>query len=195
MTMNDAKPDSVPENAIDGAADIAVNPEPVVNDLDPIESLTSEITALKEQVLRCLADQENLRKRMARELDDARVYAITGFARDLLSVSDNLARALDSVKAQDAITPDAIAAFIQGVEMTEKEILTVFERVGIQKIHPLGDRFNHEHHQAMFELESDQPPQTVVQVLQSGYVLKNRLLRPAMVGVSKGPETSSGDCE
>ena len=160
---------------------------------DPLMDLKGEVQNLKEQLLRALAEQENLRKRMTRELEDARSYSIANFARDLLSAADNLRRALDTVQNGADLTAEATQALVQGIDMTEKELLSAFDRAGIQKIHPMGDPFNHDHHQAMFETHDDAPAGTVTSVLQSGYILKNRLLRPAMVGVSKGPAQTEDD--
>jgi molecular chaperone GrpE len=146
----------------------------------------TEIQDLKDQLLRALADGENARKRFERERDELKKYSITSFARDLLNVGDNLGRALESSPNATDVTPETLKAFLEGVEMTERELLNILDRHGIKKIHPEGEPFNHEHHQAMFEVESpDHGPGIVAQVLQPGYLIHDRLLRPALVGVTK----------
>jgi molecular chaperone GrpE len=150
-----------------------------------VAALEAELAEQKNQLLRALAETENVRRRAQREREDASKYAMAGFAKELLSVADNLRRALDSLpesEARDARTRGLLA----GVEATERELLSVFERHGIRRIDPDGERFDHNFHQAIFEAErSDKPGGTVVEVLQPGYVLHDRLLRPAMVGVTK----------
>ncbi|HEX3699729.1 MAG TPA: nucleotide exchange factor GrpE [Phenylobacterium sp.] len=149
-----------------------------------IEALKAESAALKEQVLRYAAEAENTRRRAEREANDARAYAIQKFARDLLGVADNLARALAH---QPPDTGDAaVKNFVLGVEMTEKELQAAFDRNGLRKIHPnKGDKFDPHQHQAMMELaETDVAPGAVVEVMQSGYDLLGRLVRPAMVVVA-----------
>jgi molecular chaperone GrpE len=150
-----------------------------------VAALEAELAEHKDQLLRALAETENIRRRGQREREDTAKYAIAGFAKELLSVADNLRRALDSLpeaEAKDARTRGLLA----GVDATERELLSVFERHGIRRIDPEGERFDHNLHQAIFEAErSDKPGGTVVEVLQPGYVLHDRLLRPAMVGVAK----------
>ena len=132
-----------------------------------------------------MAETENLRRRAMREREDAGKYAISGFARDMLSVIDNLRRALDSLP-DDHRQDESLAGLISGVEMTERELIAAFERNGIKRIEPLGEKFDHNFHQAMFYAEgTDQPEGTIVEVVQAGYVIADRLLRPAMVGVAK----------
>jgi molecular chaperone GrpE len=151
--------------------------------------LEAELAATKERLLRALADTENLRRRAAREVEEAHKYAITGFARELLEVADNLSRALVSIppRARDEI--DFVRNLADGVAITEKSLLTSFERHQIAKVMPeLGSRFDHNLHQAMLEVETgDYPPGTIAQVMQPGYVIADRLLRPALVGVAKAP--------
>jgi molecular chaperone GrpE len=143
---------------------------------------------LKDRALRAAAEMENLRRRTARDVQDARSYAIANFARDMLSVSDNLRRALDAIPAQSREAGDAgLAALIEGVEMTERAMLSALERHGVRPIEPEGERFDPNFHQAMFEVPNPEvPANTVVQVVQTGYVIGERVLRPAMVGVSRG---------
>lgn len=147
---------------------------------------TAEISALKEQLLRTMAELENYRKRAEREREEMAKFAITGFARDLLSVSDNLRRALESIPVDHKKSEELLQTLVEGVEITEKELLAAFKKHGVEKIDPLGQPFNHHLHQAMFEQDDpNQPAGTVIHVMQSGYTLNGRLLRPAMVGVSK----------
>jgi molecular chaperone GrpE len=170
---------------------------PVAGDADEIEALKAEATALKEQVLRYAAEADNTRRRAEREANDARAYAIQKFARDLLGVADNLSRAL----AAHPESPDpGLKNFIVGVEMTEKELQAAFERNGLKKIQPAkGDKFDPHQHQAMMELaDTDVAPGAVVEVMQAGYELLGRLVRPAMVVVaakaaSAGPKANGAD--
>lgn len=154
----------------------------------------AEIAELKDQVLRSLADAENLRRRLEREKEDAVKFAASKFAKDVLSVADNLRRALDSAPkdSSDEVTKNLVI----GVEATERELLSVFERHGITRIDPQGQRFDPNLHQAMFEIEDPNVAAgTVLQVITAGYVQHGRLLRAAMVGVSKGgpqPEAQPG---
>ncbi len=146
--------------------------------------LESEVAKLKDQLLRALAEQENIRRRAQREREDAVKYAAQKFANDLLSVADNLRRALESAPAaQDEFTKTLLA----GVAATERELLGAFEKHGIRRLDPAGEKFDHNFHQAIFEVEqTGKPAGTVVQVLAPGYLLRDRLLRAAMVGVAKG---------
>lgn len=150
--------------------------------------LAAENEELKDRALRAAAEMENLRRRTQRDVQDARAYAVTNFARDMLGVSDNLRRALDAIPAEARDSGDqGFAALIEGVEMTERAMLSALERHGVKKLAPLGERFDPNFHQAMFEIsDAEKPANTVVQVMQDGYVIGDRVLRPAMVGVSKG---------
>jgi molecular chaperone GrpE len=152
------------------------------------EAAAAELAELKDRLLRTLADMENLRQRTRREIDEARKYAVTGFARDMLEIADNLRRALDSVPAA-ADQPGPVRNLLAGIEMTERALLAAFEKHKIRKVIPeRGERFDHKLHQAMFELPTDeQPPGTVAEVMTPGYVIADRLLRAAMVGVAKAP--------
>lgn len=159
----------------------------IVDDETPeqaIERLTAEIELWKDTALRAKADAENTKRRVERELNDGKAYAITKFAKDLFAVADNLSRALQAAPQEDA--DPALKNFALGIEMTEKELTAAFERNGVKRIHPLpGDKFDPHAHQAMAEQPSTEvPPGTVVQVYQSGYELFGRVLRPAMVVVS-----------
>lgn len=135
--------------------------------------------------MRLAADNENLRRRTARDLQDGKTYAITNFARDLLSVSDNLQRALDATRKAAENSDDNLNTVFEGIEMTQREMLTVFERHGITKINPKNQKFDPHFHQAIFEVEdSNLPDNTVHEVVQEGFKIGDRILRPAMVGVS-----------
>jgi molecular chaperone GrpE len=157
---------------------------------ETFDALISERDSLKDQLLRALADVENMRRRTERELETARKYSHTGFARDLVGAIDNLARAIDAAPAaDDEAAGESVNALITGLEMSWTEIQATMERHGIRRISPLGEKFDYNFHQAMFEMpHPDQPPGTVVEVVQHGYVLHDRLLRPAMVGVAKAAD-------
>jgi molecular chaperone GrpE len=161
---------------------------------DPLEILKIEHADLKDKYLRLAAEMDNLRRRTEREIKDAKTYAAAGFARDMLSVSDNLRRALDAVPAEARAAAEAgLVALVEGVEMTERSMLSALERHGVKKLEPAGQKFDPNFHQAMFEVPNpDIPNNTVIQVVQDGYVIGDRVLRPAMVGVSKGgPKTDA----
>ena len=149
---------------------------------DPLAAANAEIVELRDRLLRAAAETENVRRRLEREKQDATQYAATAFARDLLGVADNMRRALAAMPAD---TDEALRPLLTGIEMTEKELLAVFQRHGIAKVDAIGGRLDPNRHQAMIELEHDAEPGTVVQELQAGYVLKDRLLRPALVVVAK----------
>lgn len=152
-----------------------------------VRRLEAELAELKDRSLRALADAENTRRRAQREILESRKYAASGIVKDLLNVSDNLRRALESVPAGLRERDEQVNNLVVGVEMVEKDLLSVFEKHGVKRIEPLGEPFNHEYHQAMYEVEdSGQPGGTIVQLLQPGYVMHDRLLRPAMVAVAKG---------
>ncbi|WP_153770436.1 nucleotide exchange factor GrpE [Labrenzia sp. CE80] len=187
---NKTPADQEPELATDAGkpaaeADTAASDEMAV---DPVEALMAENAELKDRALRTMAEMENLRRRTEKEIKDARQYAVTGFARDLLSVSDNLRRALDSLPEEARQSADAgLAALIEGVEMTERDLLNQLDKNGVKKLEPEGQKFDPNFHQAMFEVPNTEVPNnTVVQVVQAGYQIGERVLRPAMVGVSKG---------
>ena len=153
-----------------------------------VEALTKEAAEARDKMLRTLAEMENLRKRTAKEVADARSYGITGFARDILDIADNLQRALDAVPAELKASADpALKSFIEGVELTERSLLNTLEKNGVKKFDPQGEKFNPNFQQAMYEVpDASVPSGTVVQVVQAGYTIGERVLRPALVGVSKG---------
>jgi len=157
---------------------------PEVAEHDATQQLEAEIEELRSKVLYAQAETQNVRRRMEKDAQDARAYAATAFARDMLSVSDNLARALASIPA--AVREDeTLKAVVTGIDMTGKELESVFQRHGITKIESVGQKLDPNKHQAMIEMPSDQEPGTIVQEMQAGYMIKDRLLRPAMVGVAK----------
>ena len=152
------------------------------------KALKEEAAALKDKALRGLADMENLRRRTEKEMADARAYAVTRFATDILTVADNLSRALDCVpkEARDA-ADGPFKALVEGIELTERDLHTQLGRHGVRKLEPLDMKFDPNFHQAIFEIPDESVPQgTVRQVMQTGYAIGERVLRPAMVGVSKG---------
>ncbi|UNE54289.1 nucleotide exchange factor GrpE [Bartonella machadoae] len=154
--------------------------------IDPLVALQDENKALKDQLLRLAADMENLRRRTARDVADAKAYSIASFARDMLSVSDNLNRALEAIPEGAKENDAGLKTLAEGVEMTERAMIAALERHGVQKIHPEGQKFDPHFHQAMFEIpNSDVPDNTVQQVVQAGYIIGERVLRPAIVGVAK----------
>jgi molecular chaperone GrpE len=155
-------------------------------------ALAKENAELKDRVLRTLAEMENLRRRTEREVADSRTYAITSFARDLVGVADNIQRALDAVRDSGVVLEGPAKALVDGVELTERELLKVLEKNGVKKFDPKGEKFDPNLHQAMFEVPDARVPSgSVVQVVQPGYAIGDRVLRPALVGVSKGgPRTA-----
>jgi molecular chaperone GrpE len=160
-----------------------------------VAALEAELAEQKDRLLRALAETENTRRRARREREDVAKYALSGFAKDLLSAADNLRRALDSLPEAMA-TDERTRNLLAGVAATERELLAAFERHGIRRIDPYGEPFDHNLHQAIYEAErSEAPPGTVIEVLQPGYLIHDRLLRPAMVGVAKkaaGPGEPAG---
>jgi molecular chaperone GrpE len=151
-----------------------------------IEELKSEVATLKDQLMRGMADMENLRKRSQKEVGDASKYAITNFARDLLEVLDNLYRAKENVPDEEVENNEILKTLCEGVTLTKTELIKTFEKYGIKRITPLGEKFDHNFHQAVVQIEdANAEPGDIVQVIQAGYVMQDRLLRPAMVGVAK----------
>lgn len=155
---------------------------------DPLDALKAENAELRDRYLRLAAEMDNLRRRTERDVRDAKAYAVAGFARDMLGVSDNLRRALDAIPAEARESGDAgFSTLIEGVELTERAMLAAVERHGVKKLEPEGQKFDPNFHQAMFEIPNTEVPNnTVLQVVQAGYTIGERVLRPAMVGVSKG---------
>ncbi|WP_313603722.1 nucleotide exchange factor GrpE [Rhizobium sp.] len=177
--------------AEENAAEVAAEP-------DPLDVLKAENSELRDRFLRLAAEMDNLRRRTERDVKDAKSYAVSGFARDMLAVSDNLRRALDAVPADQRSGADAtLTTLLEGVEMTERAMLSALERHGVKKIDAEGEKFDPNFHQAMFEIPNPAVPNnTVVQVVQAGFTIGDRVLRPAMVGVAKGgpkTEAAAGD--
>ena len=163
------------------------------NEEPPFARLEAELDKLKQEVLYAQAETQNVRRRLEKEKQDASAYAATGFARDMLSVADNLVRALASLPGE-LRDDEKLKPLVTGIEMTAKELENVFQRHGVTKIEALGQRLDPNRHQAMIELESaEAEPGTVVQEMQGGYMIKDRLLRPALVGVAKAPAPKVGD--
>jgi molecular chaperone GrpE len=162
-------------------------PEPGPRTEDRVAALEAELGEAKDKLLRALAETENVRRRTQREREDAQRYGAANFARDMLNVADNLRRALEHAPDEEA-QDEAMRAILAGVAATERELLAALERNGVKRIEPkAGERFDHNLHEAMFEVEhTGQPAGSIVQVLQPGYLIHDRLLRPAMVGVAKG---------
>jgi molecular chaperone GrpE len=157
---------------------------------DPVAEAKREAAEYKDRLLRTLAEMENLRKRTEREVTDARLYGIASFAREVLAVADNMHRALGAISPELREQGDAqVKSLIEGVELTERELMKALEKSGVKKFSPQGEKFDPNLHQAMFELEtSEGPPGYVAQVIQAGYMIGDRVLRPAMVAVSKAPK-------
>jgi molecular chaperone GrpE len=150
-------------------------------------ALAKEVAELKDKLLRALADMENLRRRTEREITDARTYAISTFAEDMVGVVDNMRRALDAASDHKDAMDGAALALVEGVELTERELLKVLEKHGVKRFDPKGAKFDPNLHQALFEVPDPEIPSgTVAQVIQAGYTIGDRVLRPARVGVSKG---------
>ena len=151
-------------------------------------AIVREAAELKDRLLRALAEMENLRKRTEREIADARQYGIASFARDVLGVADNMQRAIASGGDELRQTGDAhVIALLDGVELTERELMNVLEKHGVKRIEPLGQKFDPNRHQAMYEIEdASVPAGSVIQVMQAGYLIGDRVLRPALVAVAKG---------
>ncbi len=157
------------------------------------DAMVLEMAELRDKLLRALAENENLLRRAKREREDTAKYAAANFARDMLAMADNLGRALEA--APDGLREmDGGAGFLDGIEATDRELLATLERHGITRISPLGEKFNHDRHEALFEVPTaDADPGTIVQVLQDGYVIHDRLLRAARVGIAKAPPSDGAD--
>lgn len=158
-----------------------------------IAELEAEVARYKDQALRALAEAENTRRRAQREIEDNSKYATANLARDILPLADNLRRALDTLTPEERTANEKLEKFAQGIELVEREFLATIERHQIKRVDPLGQPFDHNLHQAVMQAEMpDKAPGTVVQVLQPGYTIHGRLLRPAMVVVAKGGQASAG---
>ncbi len=181
---NKADKDKTGSNEVDNKQD--VNKEIQEEKVQGL-SVEEKLEEAENRILSALAETENLRKRYEREKEDLSNYVISNFAKETLSILDNLQRALNSIKTDELKDNDEnISKFVEGIELTEKQIITIFEKFKIEKVESLDANFDPNMHQAMFEVESeDKEPGTVVEVVQEGYKIGERLLRPALVGVSK----------
>jgi molecular chaperone GrpE len=187
----------------DGAHESSItseaSPTASINEPEPfteIENLITENNALKDKVLRTMAEMENLRRRTEREVADAKSYGVTSFARDMLTFGDNLRRALDSVPAEEReMSSLALKSFVEGIELTERDFLSRLARHGVKKIEPQGQKFDPNMHEALFEVPDPSAiAGTVLQVVESGYAIGDRCLRPAKVGVARGgPKGPAGE--
>ena len=193
LEAEEARLEEEEQAEMDAAEEEAAN-EPEADPNDPatilalLDKLKAENEEMKDKMLRTVAEMDNLRKRTAREMSDTRAYAVAGFARDLLGVGDNLQRAIQAVPEDKRESgSDEFKALIEGVEMTERELLKSLDNAGVKKFNPEGEKFDPNKHQAMFEIpNADVPNNSVQQVVQEGYTIGDRILRPAMVGVAKG---------
>jgi molecular chaperone GrpE len=178
-----ASPEQAAEPVVSKPYIMPDDPEP-----GSAEALAKEAAELRDKMLRTLAEMENLRQRTRREVADSKVYGITGFARDVLDIADSLQRTLDAVPAETRESADPLLkALIEGVELTERSLLNALEKNGVKKFDPAGEKFNPNFQQAMYEVpDPTVPAGTVVQVVQAGFMIGERVLRPALVGVSKG---------
>lgn len=190
--MTDHAPKEFPEEAFLDEDSSEIPPEAMIRALQAmLTDKDAELVAMKDQALRALAEAENTRRRSEREMADMAKYAVTGFAKDLVNVIENLQRAVESIPAELKEANPSVASLATGVDMTMRELLTVFERQGIKRLDPMGQKFDHNFHQAVAQIDTpDAAAGTVVQVLQAGYVIHDRLLRPAMVGVASGSASS-----
>ncbi|HEU6443198.1 MAG TPA: nucleotide exchange factor GrpE [Microvirga sp.] len=186
--MNPNDTDNQNMNPQAETANGAENEAAAASQADPVAVLEAEKADLKDKLLRLMADMENLRRRSEREMADLRTYAVANFARDMLTVADNVRRAIESVPDEARASAEgAFKGLIEGIDLTERDLLKTLERHGVKKLDPQGQKFDPNVHQAMFEVPNpDVPSGTVVQVVQSGYVIGDRVLRPALVGVAKG---------
>ena len=160
-----------------------------------IEKLNEEITGLKDQRLRAIAELENFRKRAEKDQSDALKYGISNFAKEIITIRDNIERAQSSI-SDESKNNEAIKSVIEGIDLIAQSVVSTFEKIGIKKIESLNEKFDHNLHQAMMEIENDElEPGTIVQELIPGYTLHDRLLRPAMVGVSKKPKKNEDNAD
>src|SRR6185295_3136928 len=187
LMMTDETENGMPETNGNGSPEGAA-PE------DALAAARAEAAQLKDQLLRAMAETENTRRRAVRDRDDAQKYGITNFAREVLSVADNLRRALEAIPADTLQSDEALKTLYDGIAATERQLEAALGKQQIQRIWPEGERFDSNLHQAMFEVpDSGKPAGTVVQVLQAGYKIHDRLLRPALVGVAKGGPAAAND--
>jgi molecular chaperone GrpE len=184
--QNDIFPDEIDLGAEEGDEATAGEPAPEVTD-SRIAELEAQLAEAKQQALYAHAEAQNVRRRLEKDAQDARAYAATAFARDMLSVKDNLDRALAAFP-EELREDEKVKGLITGIEATSRELDGVFQRNGISRIEAMGERLDPNRHQAMVEIPSAEEPGTIVQEMQSGYMIRDRLLRPALVGVAKKAE-------
>jgi molecular chaperone GrpE len=192
----DAEPDTSEPNAGQPAAAPAPEGRSEAAAADPAEALAREAADLKDRLLRTLAEMENLRRRTEREVAESRIYGVSSFARDVLAIADNMARALQMVRAELKEKDDAgVKALLDGVELTERELLKVLEKHGVRKFEPEPrEKFDPNLHQAMYEVQDPAlPAGTVAQVVQAGYMIGDRMLRPALVAVAKSAPKAAAE--
>jgi molecular chaperone GrpE len=176
------------------APDTAESPGASAELASDLEALLAENVDMRDKLLRTMADMENLRRRTEREKEDTARYAISNFARDVLAIGDNLRRTIEHVPADAAAQDPALKSILEGIELTEREMLKMLEKYGVAKLEPLGQRFDPNQQQAMYEVPTVEVPEgTVVEVMQAGYRIGDRVLRPALVAVSKGGPKPAGE--
>lgn len=200
MSDTENKPQSETETPEDETVNSATaagseNETEAEAELDPVLKLTAELDSMRDKLMRALAEADNARKRATRDVADARSYAVSSFAKDMLDVSDNLARAMASAdEAALADVPDSVKNLVEGVAMTEKALISKMERHGVKKVDPQpGDTFDPHKHQAVAQIPSDHGAGKIANVMQTGFVIADRTLRAAMVAVSSGPAAGDGD--
>lgn len=200
MSDTENKPQSETETPEDETVNSATaagseNETEAEAELDPVLKLTAELDSMRDKLMRALAEADNARKRATRDVADARSYAVSSFAKDMLDVSDNLARAMASAdEAALADVPDSVKNLVAGVAMTEKALISKMERHGVKKVDPQpGDTFDPHKHQAVAQIPSDHGAGKIANVMQTGFVIADRTLRAAMVAVSSGPAAGDGD--
>jgi molecular chaperone GrpE len=190
--MNDGKnlqnENLSPDAASAPGADAAPAQSDAERDAAAVQALIAENASLKDKVLRTLAEMENLRRRTEKEVADAKAYGVSSFARDMLTFADNLRRALDNVPAETREGADAaLKAFVEGIELTERDFLSRLARHGVRKLEPKGQKFDPNFHEALYEAHDESiPPGAVAHVVEEGFAIGDRVLRPAKVGVAKG---------
>jgi molecular chaperone GrpE len=182
------------ENAPQGEAPLIIDDS--TTDQARIQALEADLAKHRDQLLRTLAEGENTRRRAQREIEENNKFAVANFAREVLGVADNLRRALETITAEARRADERIERFAAGVELTERELLAVLERFAVKRVDPMGQPFDHNLHQAIMQVDRpDLAPGTVVQVMQSGFTIHGRLLRPAMVALAKGGPAPGGQVD
>ena len=195
MTDNKDQHEQAPDQSSTFSAEsVEGGQEPAQNPFVVLEKLNTENAELKDRMLRTLAEMENLRRRTEREVADAKLYGVTKFAGDMVGFADNLRRAVESVPA-DVRESDSVKTLIEGIELTERDFLARLNRYGVRKLEPQGQKFDPNMHEALFEIpDPSVPANTVLQVVEAGFAIGERCLRPAKVGVSRGgPKIVSGE--